>query len=628
MTFKRNGSNANIVGYSITSGAGTLNSTNWKSIANNYDSDSGTHAVDSDDAWTILSPASSVTELTEIEFDGNGGTLTAGTDVQIGNAGTWQKFFIEDVRGRVALADGSQQDLLVHFVGNSDFAFKRSDLDFDGDIDLNDWSILISNHLSTISPTLTDAQSYALGDINGDQLNDLTDYRLFKADYLAANGPGSGAGLFGSVPEPTTISLLLMAVFAPGLVRRRRTAVSPPVSFPTGRSLLAGLAALLLLAAAPIKANAQAPTLRDQFRFNEAAGATTVTDSVDGGNGLVVGNILGTGAVSNGAALQLPGGAPGSGFAYVDLPNGFASSLTGDASFEVWYTQNTGNAWSRIWDFGSAAGLEITSPAAPTGAAGDTFFFAPNRNGNINQQRMGMENDEAFHWNSTTLMSEAGPTTNTTNGDPNVTTALGSQVHVVVNYQKQSPTTAGPRITTYINGTSVNVINGTQANHQLSELNDVNAWLGKSNYSGDNQFGGLLNEFRVYNGLLDADTIGADAYLGPDVANPKLPELVVDVASGAVSIKNDNSVSLPAFDYYRITSTGGALSPAGWTSIDGTTALAPVGTRPAARMPTHWPKPTWAAARVATRRSAPRRSDLWARPTTVRSLASVTWCSN
>ena len=56
--------------------------------------------------------------------------------------------------------------------------------------------------------------TFALGDENGDLLNDYTDFRLFKADYIAANGAAAFSSMIategGYVPEPSTFELMVV----------------------------------------------------------------------------------------------------------------------------------------------------------------------------------------------------------------------------------------------------------------------------------------------------------------------------------------------------------------------------------------------------------------------------------
>ena len=55
---------------------------------------------------------------------------------------------------------------------------------------------------------------------NGDGVNSFNDFRLFEADYDAANGAGSLAAAVG-VPEPSGVCLTLLALAIAAIGRRR-----------------------------------------------------------------------------------------------------------------------------------------------------------------------------------------------------------------------------------------------------------------------------------------------------------------------------------------------------------------------------------------------------------------------
>jgi hypothetical protein len=214
MTLINEQTGVNIVGYTITSVAGSLDQTGWRPIANFYDSNSG-GSFDNDDNWTVLTQAGSKTDLSEFEFDGGmGGVLGAGgtTALQLSTGGLWRKSIYEDVQIVAKLADGGNLPVALEYVGNGGVAFRRSDFNFDGNINLNDWNIFLANNGTNLS-TLSDAESYARGDLNGDQLSNHADFRLFKADFNAANGAGAFEAL-ASVPEPATIALLIVGSIA------------------------------------------------------------------------------------------------------------------------------------------------------------------------------------------------------------------------------------------------------------------------------------------------------------------------------------------------------------------------------------------------------------------------------
>ena len=128
----------NILGYSITSGAGGLDQGGWTSISGNYDapSNGGDGSVDSDDPWTILTADGSNTDLSESELaGGNGGTLGIGPGNRIDLGSPWIQSPTEDVRMELLLAgSGERLKVLTEYVGNDDVPFALGDLNFNGDL--------------------------------------------------------------------------------------------------------------------------------------------------------------------------------------------------------------------------------------------------------------------------------------------------------------------------------------------------------------------------------------------------------------------------------------------------------------------------------------------------------------
>ena len=55
---------------------------------------------------------------------------------------------------------------------------------------------------------------------------------------------------------------------------------------------------------------------------------------------------------------------------------------------------------------------------------------------------------------------------------------------------------------------------------KLSEINDVNNWLGKSQYETDAEFGGTINEFRIYDAALSPAEITVSYEAGPQAVCP------------------------------------------------------------------------------------------------------------
>lgn len=86
--------------------------------------------------------------------------------------------------------------------------FEKSDLNEDGAINLQDWSIFRANHLVNLTG-LTAAQRAARGDLDGNGKIDFADFRQFQSAFNFLNGADSFAAMLASVPEPASATLAL-----------------------------------------------------------------------------------------------------------------------------------------------------------------------------------------------------------------------------------------------------------------------------------------------------------------------------------------------------------------------------------------------------------------------------------
>lgn len=212
--------------------------------------------------------------------------------------------------------------------------------------------------------------------------------------------------------------------------------------------------------------------LRHRYRFGGTG--TTVKDDASDADGTVV-----NAALSGGPSLALEGGTSNQ---YVELPDGIISALT-DATFEAWVTWEGGGAWQRVFDFGNSSG-----------ANGDTYIFAtPQRGGGTGSIRSALS-----------LAGGAGEAI----ADGTAALGTGAVHHMVVVVDDLVD------LRVYVDG----VLQSTVANttRSLTALSDTQNWLGRSQYSADEELNGSFHEFRIYSAALSATQVAASFALGSD----------------------------------------------------------------------------------------------------------------
>jgi hypothetical protein len=224
-----------------------------------------------------------------------------------------------------------------------------------------------------------------------------------------------------------------------------------------------------------------------RYRFDGTG--SNVTDLVGGADGTTVGALQANGKVSLAGNEQ-----------YVDLPNGIISALE-SVSIEVWVN----------W---------LTSPASPEAAWQALFSFGASSNGE-GQQGTGTGYIYVMPKNGDTEEIHGGYSLSGEGGEVSVdgeqalpqsaNAAQGTQVVLVLNGAQGS-------LSVYINGAlEVGTTSGTGID--LSAINDVNNWLGRSQYSFDPEFVGEFLDVRIYGSALSgaqvtqAFNLGANADL-------------------------------------------------------------------------------------------------------------------
>jgi hypothetical protein len=177
---------------------------------------------------------------------------------------------------------------------------------------------------------------------------------------------------------------------------------------------------------------------------------------------------------------------------YVDLPNGMISALEDNATFEAWITWDSANTsiWQRIFDFGTSQGGEDVSDSG----ADCSYIMATPR--------------------STGSQLEFGNRYADTNEDRYATAPgqleTGVESHVVCVWDGDND-----RTLLYLDGEFAAV---NETLYDLSDLVDVNNWLGRAQYS-DLMFEGSYNEFRVYDYALTAEEVLGNYQAGANKVN-------------------------------------------------------------------------------------------------------------
>lgn len=199
---------------------------------------------------------------------------------------------------------------------------------------------------------------------------------------------------------------------------------------------------------------------------------TNAMDTVGTAHGVLKG-----GATVTDGAVVLAGGTSGQ---YVDLPNGIISKLT-NATIEAYVTWSgsAGKDWQRVFDFG-------TTTAGEDGLGnGAQYLFLSARK---------------FRacFNTETPKAEIF----TESSAPLPSTPV--QVAVVVN-------NAGKSLSLYLDG---DYQGGTVLSQPLSDIDDVNNWLGRSQYQADEYFAGKISEFRIYDAALTGPQLKTSKAMG------------------------------------------------------------------------------------------------------------------
>ncbi len=223
--------------------------------------------------------------------------------------------------------------------------------------------------------------------------------------------------------------------------------------------------------------------LLHRYRFNDAG--TTITDELGTANGIAVGVAVGAGKISLSADDQ-----------YVNLPNGLISSLE-SVTFEAWVNwlsdpDSPSANWQNIFDFGSSGVEDVPSDAA------HSRLYLTARSSVTTHLRAAYTLTDANHEISANA-TEPLPVS----ADPE----KGTQVVLVVNGALHT-------LAIYIDGTAAG--SASSATISLAGINDINNWIGRSQYDADPEFNGEILDFRIYAAALDQEQVQLSFSLGAD----------------------------------------------------------------------------------------------------------------
>lgn len=217
-------------------------------------------------------------------------------------------------------------------------------------------------------------------------------------------------------------------------------------------------------------------------RYSFSGTGSVAVDSVGAANGALIGAALD----GQGSALLRGGGQ------LVNLPNGLLSS-SNDKTIEAWVIWHGGGDWQRLFDFGSseegeaARGTGLTylqlTPRSEYGAMAVGYTNA------------GLAAETLLHGT--------------------LALPIDSQEHVAVVVDSQNNA-----LSLYLNG-ALNAT--TPLVERLSSIDDVNMWIGVSQYAADPSLLAELSEFRLYERALGERELELSFQLGADTAQLVAP---------------------------------------------------------------------------------------------------------
>lgn len=274
---------------------------------------------------------------------------------------------------------------------------------------------------------------------------------------------------------PAFVSAGLLLAGCPQLAEddfRELSRVAPPAPPASGGEADAGADA-----EGPDAAGSEVATLRAALvhRYGFEGTGINPVDSVGGALAYIY-----NGSLSGQGFVRLTGGEE-----YVSLPNGLLSA-SADRSIEAWLVWRGGAPWQRIFDFGVSSAGEFTQ------GLGTSYLFLA-----ASSDSGGMM-----------LAFSADGYANEVQLNGGVPLPADVLTHVVVVVDS-----ARDVLALYLDG---DLHGSTPLTQPLASVQDVNVWIGRSQYAGDPNLDADITEFRIYAAALDAEQVALSHALGPD----------------------------------------------------------------------------------------------------------------
>ena len=220
-----------------------------------------------------------------------------------------------------------------------------------------------------------------------------------------------------------------------------------------------------------------------QWSFSETSG-TTIQDSVGSADAQIVVLGGGGGYQRDGRRLRLDGG-DRSTADYVELPANIFDSLT-DVSFEIWAVPHSFPSWGRVFCIGPGDGGDVNQ---------QLLRVAFSRGDNGDQQKYGVYGIEP-------------------SVEPNQLTPVDREYHYVITWDADGAGGDG-LLSVYRDGELIGTQDtGSITIQTLANLSDTTFWLGRTHFPADGTANASYNEVRVYDDVLDPDTIRNHALRG------------------------------------------------------------------------------------------------------------------